>query len=199
MCRGSPRIANPSVRALTVRGSGTGETHGMRWILALAAALVLVLAGCGTQEAPSREPGSDVIGTGKVADLDFTGTTVEGSPFDGSSLEGKPAVLWFWAPWCPTCRAQSSNVSDLAQEYDGQVAVVGVGGLDSAEAIEELATQIPHVTHLVDDRGQVWQHFRVTAQSTYTVIDAEGEIITEGYLDDAELNDLVAQLVAQGS
>ncbi len=174
----------------------------MRWIssvAAFAAALVLLLAGCATQEAPSRESGSDVIGTGKVADLDFTGTTVDGSPFDGSTLQGKPAVLWFWAPWCPTCRAQSSNVSDLAQEYDGQVAVVGVGGLDSAEAIEELATQIPHVTHLVDDRGQVWQHFRVTAQSTYTVIDAEGEIITEGYLDDAELNDLVAQLVAQGS
>ena len=171
----------------------------MRWILALAAALVLLLAGCGTPEAPSRESGSDVIGTGKVADLDFTGTTAEGSPFDGSSLEGKPAVLWFWAPWCPTCRAQSGNVSDLAQEYTGELAVVGVGGLDSAEAIEELAAQIPHVTHLVDDRGQVWQHFRVTAQSTYTVIDADGEIIAEGYLDDAELNDLVAQLAGEGS
>lgn len=171
----------------------------MRWILALAAALVLLLAGCGTQEAPSRESGSDVIGTGKVAGLDFTGTTAEGSPFDGSTLQGKPAVLWFWAPWCPTCRAQSSNVSALAEKYDGQVAVVGVGGLGSAEAIEELAAQIPYVTHLVDDRGQVWQHFRVTAQSTYTVVDADGEIIAEGYLDDAELNDLVAQLVAQGS
>jgi thiol-disulfide isomerase/thioredoxin len=173
----------------------------MRWIsfvAALAAALVLVLAGCGTQEAPSRE-GSDVIGTGKVADLDFSGSTVKGSPFDGSSLEGKPAVLWFWAPWCPTCRAQSVKVSNLAEKYDGELAIVGVGGLDSAAAIVELAAQIPHVTHLVDDRGEVWQHFQVTAQSTYTVIDADGEIITEGYLDDAELNDMVDQLAGEGS
>ena len=39
----------------------------------------------------------------------------------------------------------------------------------------------------------------MTAQSTYTVIDADGEIIAEGYLDDAELNDLVAQLAGGGS
>ncbi len=107
----------------------------MRWILALTAVLVLVLSGCGAQVASSRPSGPEVIGTGKVADLDFTGTTVDGSPFDGSSLEGKPAVLWFWAPWCPTCRAQSVNVSRLAEKYDGELAVVGVGGLDSAEAI----------------------------------------------------------------
>ena len=171
----------------------------MRWILALVAALALLLTGCETQEAPSRGAGSDVIGTGKIADLDFSARTVDGSTFDGSSLKGKPAVLWFWAPWCPTCRAQSVNVSDLAAKYAGQVAVVGVGGLDSAGAIEDLAAQIPHVTHLVDDRGQVWRHFRVTAQSTYTVIDADGEIVSEGYLDDAELNDLVARLAREGS
>jgi len=171
----------------------------MRWIPALAAVLVLLLTGCGTQEAPSAGAGSQLIGTGKVADLDFSGTTVDGSRFDGSSLEGKPAVLWWWAPWCPTCRAQSGNVSELAEKYDGKVAVVAVGGLDSAQAIEGLAVQIPHVTHLVDDRGEVWQHFRVIAQSTYTVIDADGEIIAEGYLDDAELNDLVAQLADEGS
>ncbi len=170
----------------------------MRWILALVAALVLLVSGCGNQASPPAS-GSEVIGTGKVADLDFSGTTVDGSAFDGHSLAGKPAVLWWWAPWCPTCRAQSTNVSDLAERYDGEVAVVGVGGLDSAEAIEELAGQIPHVTHLVDDQGEVWQHFRVTAQSTYTVIDADGEIIAEGYLDDTELNDLVAQLAGEDS
>lgn len=168
-------------------------------MLALATAFVLLLAGCGGQEAASGGADANAIGTGKVADLDFAGTTVDGSAFDGASLAGKPAVLWWWAPWCPTCRAQSGNVSDLAEKYDGEVAVVGVGGLDSRAAIEELAARIPHVTHLVDDRGEVWQHFRVTAQSTYTVIDADGEIMAEGYLDDAELNDLVGQLASEGT
>ncbi|WP_161962536.1 TlpA family protein disulfide reductase [Nocardioides speluncae] len=166
----------------------------MRWVLAIVASLALLLAACGTQESSSPAPGSEVIGTGKVADLDFSGTTVDGSEFDGASLKGKPAVLWFWAPWCPTCRAQSPFVSDLAEEYDGRVAVIGVGGLDSESAILDLAGQIPHVTHLVDIEGAVWQHFRVTAQSTFTVIDADGEVMSEGYLDNEELGDLVARL-----
>lgn len=165
-------------------------------IALLVAATVLALAGCGAQTNPGAVDASgQVIGTGKTADYDFTGTTLDGEPFEGTALEGKPAVVWFWAPWCPTCRAQSANVSRLAEEYGGEVAVVGVGGLDSQDAIREMAADIPHVTHLVDDEGEVWKHFRVTAQSTYTVIGADGEIKAEGYLDDAELNALVEQLV----
>ena len=30
--------------------------------------------------------------------LQFIGTTLSGAPFDGASLQGKPAVLWFWTP-----------------------------------------------------------------------------------------------------
>ena len=165
-------------------------------IALLLATTVLMLSSCGVETRPGAvDSGGELAGTGKPADYAFAGTTLDGDPFEGTTLEGKPAVVWFWAPWCPTCRAQSSNLSRLAQEYDGQVAVVGVGGLDSEGAIQEMAARIPYVTHLVDDQGEVWKHFRVTAQSTYTVIGADGEIKAEGYLDDAELNALVKQLV----
>lgn len=164
----------------------------MRTLIALLAAALLALAGCGTEAAPGS--GAGETGTGKSADYDFAATTLDGDTFTGSELEGKPAVLWFWAPWCPTCRAQIPNVTELAERYDGAVEVVGVGGLDSAGEIRNLAEQIPHLTHLVDDEGAVWKHFGVTAQSTYTVIDAEGELLSEGYLDDDELNALVARM-----
>ena len=181
---------------------------------------VLLLAACGTSTGPTTSSDTTGTSTGSASPTpstapddaasppaagnpgnplyDVSSSTVDGADWDGADLAGKPAVLWFWAPWCPTCRAQSSNVSALAEKYDGQVAVVGVGGLDSAESIEDVAGQIPHVTHLVDADGSVWQQFRVTAQSTYTVLDAEGEIISEGYLDDADLNSLVAKL-AEGA
>jgi thiol-disulfide isomerase/thioredoxin len=165
----------------------------MRLMIAVLAAALIGLAGCGQEKAQSDGSG-EVTGTGRSADYDFTGTTLDGDRFTGTSLEGKPAVLWFWAPWCPTCRAQIPAVSELAEKYDGRVAVIGVGGLDSESAIRELAEQIPHVTHLVDDEGAVWKHFGATAQSTYAVIGADGEIKTEGYLDDDELADLVARL-----
>ncbi len=167
----------------------------MRWIIAALVMGLLTLAGCGTTTASeSQAAGGAPIGTGKVADYDFTGTTLSGEALEGSTLKGKPAVLWFWAPWCPTCRAQIPNLSHLAEQYAGKVSVVGVGGLDSAGAIEDLAARIPNVTHLIDDRGLLWRHFRVTAQSTFTVISSDGEIVSEGYLEDAQLNALVAQL-----
>lgn len=161
----------------------------------LVAATVLVLSGCGAQTFPgAADPSGQVIGTGKTANYAFTGTTLDGDPFEGTALEGEPTVLWFWAPWCPTCRAQSPNISQLAEKYDGEVAVVGVGGLDTEDAIREVAEDIPYVTHLVDHEGAIWKHFGVTAQSTYSVIGADGEIKAEGYLDDADLNALVEQL-----
>lgn len=165
----------------------------MRTALGLLVALI-TLVGCGTQTASSGTDGGEVTGTGKTADLSFSGTTLAGEAFEGSTLAGKPAVLWFWAPWCPTCRSQIPTVSGLGEQYDGEVAVVGVGGLDAQAEIEELAEEIPHVTHLVDAEGEVWRHFRVTAQSTYTVVDADGEIVHEGYLDNGDLEELVARL-----
>ncbi len=158
-------------------------------------AAVLSLTACGTTTSTSQTAADGgAVGTGKVADLDFTATTLDGDTFEGEELAGEPAVLWWWAPWCPTCRAQSPNLSRLAEDYQGQVSVVGVGGLDSDAAIRDVAGQIPFVTHLVDPDGAVWRHFGVSAQSTYTVIAADGEIMSEGYLDDAELNELVAEL-----
>jgi thiol-disulfide isomerase/thioredoxin len=176
----------------------------MRMLRGLVALLALMLvAGCGADSGPVPSPAATPEGTsseaaraddGTPADLSFTATTLEGEPFDGTSLQGTPTVLWFWAPWCPTCRAQISTVSGLGQDYAGQVNVIGVGGLDTQGEIEDLAGEIDHVTHLVDDEGEVWKHFRVTAQSTYTVIDADGAIVHEGYLDNGALEDLVADL-----
>jgi thiol-disulfide isomerase/thioredoxin len=167
----------------------------MRRLPGLVVLLVLALAGCGAEPSTAKtDAGEAVAGSGTTADLDFSATTLDGERFDGTSLEGAPAVLWFWAPWCPTCRAQIATVSGLGEEYAGRVHVVGVGGLDTQGEIEALAGEIDHVTHLVDEEGVVWKHFRVTAQSTYTVIDADGDIVHEGYLDNGELEELVADL-----
>lgn len=74
-----------------------------RRILAAAAlAAAALLAGCGSGvsapaggEAPV--PGSRQAETARP--LDFTATTLAGSRFDAASLQGKHAILWFWAPF----------------------------------------------------------------------------------------------------
>jgi len=154
---------------------------------------VLVLVGC----APTGEQGADTSASSSspTVDLSFTAETLNGTSFNGERLAGRPAVLWFWAPWCPTCRAQAPGVTALTERFDGQVSFVGVGGLADDADIRSYAQQVDGPTHLIDPEGTVWQHFGVTAQSTYLVLDAKGVIVAEGYLDDHVLADKVEELV----
>lgn len=165
----------------------------MRPLLALLVATTLLLAGCGDTGATSG--GSGTSAADAAAPLEFTGTTLDGQTFEGAELAGKPAVLWFWAPWCPTCHGQIPAVTDLATRHEGDVAVVGVGGMDQEKAIRGFAERVPVVTHLVDEEGEVWRHFGVTAQSTFHVLDADGTIVAQGHLGDDELAALVDDLV----
>lgn len=162
----------------------------VRTVAGLVLAAALLLAGCGTA-------GGGGGGSSAPAETDllsFSAVTVDGAPFEGTELAGKPAVLWFWAPWCPTCRAQAGGVTRLAEEYAGQVSVVGVGGLGDVEDIRAYARQVDGPVQLIDPEGAVWRHFGVTAQSTYVVLDAEGAVVASGYLDDHVLADKVAEL-----
>ncbi len=188
--------------------------------LLLTSVLALALAACGseggsaapqagsadtsaavpaTPSQPSSSP--DAIAAGKPsvaavpAVLDFSASTVAGDGFEGASLAGKPAVLWFWAPWCPTCRGQIDGVSALADEYGATVNFVGVGSLDEASAIAGFAGDVPaDFPHLLDPEGAVWRHFGVIEQSSYVVLDADSTVVSEGYLDDSALEDLVTGL-----
>lgn len=168
----------------------------MRIRAAIVASLFFFLAACGSAGgAQSAESVSGASGSG-AKDLSFTSTTVSGASFEGESLAGKPTVFWFWAPWCSTCRAQIGGVSALADKHGDAVNVVGVGGLDDSAAITDFAGKVSSkVTMLNDDKGAVWRHFGVKAQSTYLVLDASGKQVATGYLEDAELAKVVDDLV----
>ncbi|MEU9373681.1 redoxin family protein [Streptomyces sp. NPDC048255] len=186
---------------------------------ALAAAL-LALTGCGsngssdaagdegavspsTASSPAQPPaGSDGSGTGangaKVPSaLNFTATTVDGKPFDAKTLAGKPTVLWFWAPWCPKCKAQAAETANVAATYQGKANVVGVAGLDKNTAMKDFVadTGTGSFPHLSDENGEVWKRFKVTEQSRYVILDKNGTTVYEGVLPSGKgLADKVAGL-----
>ncbi len=120
---------------------------------------------------------------------------MDGTEFSGASVAGKPVVLWFWAPWCAVCRGQAPEVTRLAQEYAGDVSFIGVGSLDSGDAIAGFADEFPALTHLSDPDGALWQRFGIAEQSSFVVLDADGgEALRTGYADDDELADTVADV-----
>jgi thiol-disulfide isomerase/thioredoxin len=130
------------------------------------------------------------------ATLRFTATTIDGARFDAATLTGKPAVLWFWAPWCPTCAGEAPQVARLAARYAGKVTVVGVAGLDKQPAMREFVTSM-HTSgfvNLADESGVVWRLFGITAHATYVLLDAAGQVVYTGYLDDNQLAARLAKL-----
>jgi thiol-disulfide isomerase/thioredoxin len=148
--------------------------------------------------APSRTPDraphpaeSEVPST-----LRFTATTVDGKRFDGASLAGKPVLLWFWAPWCPICRGQISQVEEIARDHKGSLFVVGVGSLDDGDAIRGFAEGVTGITHLVDESGEVWKHFRVKEQSSFVLLDASGDkVFSSEYGGSDEVDQKVSDVV----
>ncbi|WP_370248985.1 TlpA family protein disulfide reductase [Nocardioides sp.] len=145
----------------------------------------------GQDPAPSAAPEPTPVPTA----YRFSGTTVDGAAFDGARLAGRPAVLWFWAPWCSVCRSQIPTISDLAARYGDRISFVGVGSLDSGAAIDDFADDAPGPLHLDDSAGDLYRTFGVTEQSSFVVYDAAGEeVLRTGYGDDDALVGVVEDL-----
>ncbi|NUO58877.1 MAG: redoxin domain-containing protein [Hamadaea sp.] len=182
--------------------------------LALTAALAFASAACGASQTtegnappPTATAAQQSTATPAVTSsapavseaLRFKVGTVGGDPFDGAQLAGKPAVLWFWAAWCPKCRAAADGVAAAQREYAGRVQFVGVAGLGSGKpqmARFVTDTGVAAFPHLSDDEGAVWQKFGVTTQEYYVLIDSTGTIVHKGPLTESELREKLAALAA---
>ncbi|MGE2833895.1 protein disulfide oxidoreductase [Mycobacterium sp. SMC-4] len=106
--------------------------------------------------------------------LDFTGTTLSGAPFDGASLQGQPAVLWFWTPWCPICNAEAGSVSKVAAE-NPSVTFVGVAARSDAAAMQNFVSKYDlNFTTLNDADGAIWARYNVPWQPAYVFYRADG-------------------------
>ncbi|MFF4876070.1 redoxin domain-containing protein [Micromonospora sp. NPDC000668] len=128
--------------------------------------------------------------------LRFTGTTLAGTAFDAAQLAGRPVVLWFWAPWCATCASQAWTVAEIAPRYRDTVPIVGVAGLGERRAMQEFVIEFDLAgTPQIEDRaGALWRRFKVTEQSIFVIIDRDGKVVHQGFLDGEALTARVAAL-----
>ncbi|SIN12906.1 TlpA family protein disulfide reductase [Micromonospora cremea] len=148
-------------------------------------------APTGSPTAASTRPPAAVPDT-----LRFTGTTLTGTAFDAAQLAGRPVVLWFWAPWCATCASQAWTVAEIAPQYRDTVPIIGVAGLGEQRAMKDFVTEFDLAgTPQIDDRaGALWRRFKVTEQSTFLIIDRDGKVVHQGFLDGEALTARVTAL-----
>ncbi|RZQ64893.1 protein disulfide oxidoreductase [Amycolatopsis suaedae] len=162
-----------------------------------------LIAGCGTPAGTGQQPGgapgttpstaapgTAAPGAATIAEqLRFTAKTVDGKDFTGQSLAGKPAVLWFWAPWCPVCQREAPTVANAAQAATG-VTFVGVAAQDEVPAMQAFVSKykLDSFVHLADVDAAVWKRFGVTAQPAFAFIGADGSVdVVKGTLSEQDL------------
>jgi thiol-disulfide isomerase/thioredoxin len=154
---------------------------------AAVAAATLLLASC----APAT-PGDADPATGGSADpttstsaeptgpFAFNAQTLEGGMLDGESLKGQDVILWFWAPWCPTCLVEGKNhVAPFLAELPDDVAFVGIAGRsDSIPEMEEFldwtGTGTDNAVHVADVDGSIWEGFGVALQPAFYFVNQDG-------------------------
>ena len=168
-----------------------GSRRPKRYLAGLLAAVVLAVTGCADPGRPSDTAGDPARPTTSGPLLAFTATTLDGRPFDGMSLSGKPAVLWFWAPWCPLCLQQAPGVRDAVARFADRVGIIGVAGLDKTAAMPEFVrlAKVQAMTHLasfvvVDESfgiGRLLKHYGFTADFTPTTAERTTVRITTVY------------------
>ena len=106
--------------------------------------------------------------------MNFTGATLSGAPFNGDSLQGKPAVLWFWTPWCPFCNAEGPSVSSVAAA-NPKVTFVGVAARSDVGAMQAFVSKYNlNFTNLNDADGSIWARYNVPWQPAYVFYKSDG-------------------------
>ena len=131
---------------------------------------IVVLVACGSTRSTDSAP----------SPLQFTGTTVDGGTFDGRTLEGKPAVIWFWASWCPVCASQAPAVAGMAKQLAGtDVAMIGIAGLGSALSQTKdfvAESKLGGFPQIIDITGNIWNAFGVKEQASFGVVHRDGTV-----------------------
>ncbi|WP_342349475.1 TlpA disulfide reductase family protein [uncultured Nitrospira sp.] len=105
----------------------------------------------------------------------------DGHTYSKASLNGRPALLVFWAPWCRYCQME---LPVLAKFYQGnkpdQLQVLTIAFSDSLAHVEKYVTSNPDTfvyPTAYDQDNEVAQAFGVNATPTFVVMDADGEMI----------------------
>lgn len=104
----------------------------------------------------------------------LAGVDLDGAPRTLAEFRGRPVLVYFWATWCPVCRAEQGTVRAIAADH----AVLSVALEDTAPATlrayaEEHKLDFPV---LRDADGGLAHRYGVRGVPAFFVIDGAGMI-----------------------
>lgn len=111
----------------------------------------------------------------------ITGQTLAGTAFDLAQLRGRPAIVYFWASWCPICRAMQGSVREVAMDHPLVSLAMQSGSRD--EVLRYQKEQDFDVPTLLDEDGDLAGRFGLRGVPAVFVLAPDGRIrfATAGY------------------
>lgn len=108
----------------------------------------------------------------------LSGPLLRGGTFSLESVAKRPALIYFFAPWCNFCAASSDNLTRLRRLRDEEslaILTIVLDWKDLAEVQDYVDRHELDLPVVLGD-GQVAQDWRVVAFPTYYVLDSEHRI-----------------------
>jgi len=150
-----------------------------RWMRRLAEVLVFVaiIGGLYAWRTHDLLPADE-----RTAAPAFDLVDLEGRRWSPESLRGRPAVLYFFAPWCRVCAASSPQLRWFHRWAGDEVRVVLIG-LDWASGAELVEYARKHELSLpvLAGHADTAASYRIRGYPTYYVLDADGRIAARDF------------------
>ncbi|NCB62810.1 MAG: redoxin domain-containing protein [Clostridia bacterium] len=140
----------------------------------------------------------------KVPAPDFTLTDQNGKEHTLSDYQGKTVFLNFWATWCPPCKGEMPDIQALYQSHGGNeddLVVIGVAGPNQGRegTVEDITAFLSDNDYtfpvVMDQTGDVFLQYGITAFPTTFMIDTEGNVF--GYVASALSPEMMESIVQQ--
>ncbi|MBI9093812.1 MAG: redoxin family protein [Sphaerochaeta sp.] len=137
-----------------------------------------------TQEEPkadaqAQEDQASVMPNLPLTRLDGTTTTFH------EVRDGKPAVINYFASWCPPCKQELPHFQKAFDEYGDQISFVFLDALDgqreTLKTITAFIRDFPFTGPVYYDQGEFAMTFQTNSLPTTVFIDKEGRVV-KGYL-----------------
>ncbi len=115
----------------------------------------------------------DII-TGDAPDINGYLTSGHYVSLSEMTATGQPVLIYFWATWCPICKAMDDSIIAIQQDY--QVIPVAMQSGTYTQVRQFLQKNELNLPSLVDEKGLLAGFYGIKGTPTSLIIDTTGKI-----------------------